>query len=153
MSRDFAAKLFAIYPEWQLFSSARRLPRHRTEYLLVEIPSPDAADLAYPLVIHTDRHEVRINFDYFSYHREWPSDPGETSIWRCPLKFLAAIMHEDIAAASGWKGDHLSIAWIVQRGETWESTLHNSTLDRVRLRSWNGALNDDWQGFRDPAKT
>ncbi len=111
LSRDFARRLLATHPEWRTFAKAEKSDDDGADHLVVEVPPPEGADLASPLLMHTDRGEVTIGFGHYHTHFDWPPERMAPPAWAEPMAFIAAILNEDLAAASGWDGDRWAGSW------------------------------------------
>jgi hypothetical protein len=142
-SRGFAKQLFLTYPEWMSLAKSGKTDTTRSEYLLVEVPPPKNADLASPLLIHTDNQEVTVGFD--CVHAHFP--PQVTiPLFSDALGFITSILSEELAAVSEWEGDTWHASWTIERDE--EGDLENEQRPgwRIRVRSWNGTRDRDIVG-------
>jgi len=142
-SKAFARHLFAAHPEWRAFARTEEGVDGGGEYLVVEVPPQEGTDLAGPLLVHTDNGEVTIGFDHYHAHFDWPPERKAPPAWAEPMAFIAAILSDDLAAASGWDGDRRSGSWLVERGQVPAPPRTFRRVTRVRVRSWRGGLDSD----------
>jgi hypothetical protein len=107
----------------------------------VEVPSPRSQDGDPKLIVYTEDFEVTVVFASFHNHFDWPVD--DVDLWTNALSFVGAILNEDVAAASGWNEDKWAGSWLVNRGEPISPPTNLSPMKTIRVRSWNGTLNQD----------
>ena len=155
LSRDFALNLFARYPEWQAFARTARRPEDAEDHLIVEVPVLKGD--AHPLAITTENGEVTVHFDYCHSHFDWPvtdMDAAypvtdmEAAYNVDPFVFIASILDEKLATISCWDGDEWQSSWWLEQGEDPNEGAPMST-SRVRVRSWRGSRNYDFDLSRD----
>lgn len=139
-SRGFAKQLFLVYPDWVSLAKSGRANGADLDHLIVEVPSPAGADLARPLLIHTEDSEVTVGLDYYHAHY-FPQSaiPVNTDA----LAFIAKILNEEISVGSGWDGDRWRGSWTIENGEEPILTSPLHPMTRVRVRSWKGTLDQD----------
>ena len=140
-SGGFARALFAAHPDWVCYARLEIADDGETPDLIVEVPSPHSANGANGLMIYTEDFEVTISFAFYHNHFNWPVPDVDKMI--DPLAVVAAILNEDVAAASSWNDDKWCGSWLVDRGEQIAPPNKFSPGNCIRVRSWNGALDQD----------
>ena len=135
-----ARVLFATHPEWVGYARIEIADDGETPDLVVEVPSPHSEEGA-KLVVYTEDFEVTVNFAYYHNHFDWPANDVDISLK--PISLIAAILNEDVAAASGWNDEKWAGSWLVKRGEQIEPPEKFSSMKIVRVRFWDGTLNQD----------
>lgn len=144
-SKSFAERLLATYPEWLLFAKACRSAGGDHDHLVVEVPPPEGADAASPLRIDTANGEVTVEFDYYHTHFDWPPDTLPLALRAAdPMAFIAAILSEEVAVASGWEGGVWLGSWLVEEQANLALDGALGRVTHIRVRSWRGAWNIDF---------
>jgi hypothetical protein len=90
-SRHFVDRLLTAHPDWRAFARIESRPGGGSDDLVVEVPPPDGADLARPLLVYTEAEgEVTVGFDYYHAHFDWPveSGPVREAFGADPLAFI-----------------------------------------------------------------
>lgn len=105
----------------------------------IEVPPPDQADLARPLLIEEVGNEITIILDHAHVHMSWPPEP-----WRAddPFTCIAAILSEENVAVSGWINGQLRVGSL-RRLKDAGSPLIVPGLQKIRIRSWKGTHDSD----------
>ncbi len=140
-SGAFAEALFTAYPEWVAYARVDIAEDGETPDLVVEVPSPCSKDGSLELIVYTEDTEVIVNFAHYHSHFGWP--PDDSDMTRDALTFIAAILSEEIAAASGWNGDKWAGSWLIHKGEAIAPPKNMPIMESIRIRSWQGTLNQD----------
>lgn len=107
--------------------------------LAIQVPPPEQADLARPLLIEEVGDEITIDLDHAHVHLPWPPEP-----WRedDPLTFIEAILIEEIVSVSGWINGQLRVGSL-RRLKDARSPLIVPGLQKIRIRSWKGSHDSD----------
>lgn len=143
-SGAFAEALFTVYPKWVGYARVDIAEDGETPDLVVEVPSPSSQNGSPTLLVYTEDREVTVSFAYYHSHFDWP--PDDPDMTRNALAFIAAILNEEIGAASGWNGDKWAGSWLVRKGEPIAPPKNMPTMELIRVRSWQGTLNHDLAG-------
>jgi len=131
----------ASYPEWKPMA-AYETYKGSEPYLVVTVPAPIEADARIPLRISTWDDEITVDFDYYHSHFDrWHPEAGDTSNESARL-YVEALLSEQLAVASWWQGELCKVCAQHERGAALKVPFAVS-YTRVRVRSWNGALNED----------
>lgn len=143
-SRKFAERLLTTYPQWRLLARTERAPGAPADHLIVEVAPPEPRDLTSPLWISTRGGVIVVAFDCNHGHFRWPPHHWRVDIWTNARSLVAAILNDDVAAASGWDEGGMRISSWVRRGEASWPRNPPPSVDRIRLRSWSGSLDRDF---------
>ena len=143
--RTSAEALFEVFPEWR--SLARReVDEDGSQYVVVEVSPPSEADANYGLFIDTRNDEVTVGFDFYHRHfDDWADQSGRFGT-ESALDFVQQIGQERVAVVSWWRDDTWLASSVTEAGaplEPREPRTSEDTHNRVRVRSWSGALNVD----------
>jgi hypothetical protein len=125
--------------------TARR-PEDAEDHLIVEVPVLKGD--AYPLAITTENGEVTVHFDYCHSHFDWSVTDMDAAYNVDPFVLIASILDEKLATISCWDGDEWQSSWWLEQGEDPNKEAPKST-SRVRVRSWQGSRNYDFDLSRD----
>ena len=140
-SRRVAAQLFECFPEWRNYARA-----DETEFeqgiLYIEIPAPPNSNLERSLYVLTACKEVEVGFDFD--HNHFESVLGENKVDMEPVvNFILDIFSEKIVAVSWWAGEQFRGGTPGNSDYVPEASEHMHPFDCVRIRSWNGAFDQD----------
>ena len=138
--RTSAEVLFQAFPEWRELVR-REVDRFGSEYVLVEVTPPPAANVDEGLWIDTWNDEITVGFD--GYHEHFDEWAGESSPFgtQSALEFVQQIVEERVAFLSLWHDDRRVGDEVMNAGEPVEPPTSTDTYDRIRVRSWRGAFN------------
>ncbi|MDH5828911.1 hypothetical protein QFW80_00030 [Luteimonas sp. M1R5S18] len=141
---EAAKELFVEFPEWTEFVSWEAAD-DGTRYLVIQVPAPPMADVEHGLHIDTSNNEVTVGFDFYHSHFDDFIGDGEHFGTKAALEFIRQIVSERVAIVSWWSGETWKGSTQVEAGAaasipSWSAA---SDIDRVRVRSWQGALNYD----------
>ena len=144
-SRQIADALFKRFPDWRHYARVdKNETRDEGGILYVEIPVPPESNLNRPLYILTANEEVVVGFDSDHNHFEDFGESGNNdSAIQEVLDFIVDILEERVVAVSWWAGSSLRGATMIQSSSKPEPSEHIHSFDRVRIRSWNGAFDQD----------
>jgi hypothetical protein len=117
--------------------------RFGSEYVLVEVTPPPAANVDEGLWIDTGNDEITVGFD--GYHEHFDEWAGESSPFgtQSALEFVQQIVEERVAFLSLWHDDRRVGDEVMNAGEPVEPPTSTDTDDRIRVRSWRGTFNLD----------
>ena len=108
---------------------------------MIEPPTPTSANVEHGLRIDTYNDEITVSFDaYHSHFDTWDAEPGYEHV--AALPFVRALLTEQIGIASWWHEDQWKGSSQLQRGERPAEEFVDG-YNRIRVRSWQGALNED----------
>ncbi len=127
-----------IFPKW------RALVRTATAddgsaFEVLEVPAPDGSDAAAGLLVSTANGKVTVSFDvHDSRFDEWAGDAGA-------LEYIRRLVTERVAVVSWWSGGRWcgSSSLDADQRPGMPSWAAGQGVDRIRVRSWRGALNAD----------
>jgi hypothetical protein len=141
-SISVANRLFTQFPEWQKFVQIKEAD-NGTNYLQLEIEPPHSASVAYGLTITTENKEVVVSFDYYQGLFFDQFFDGECLGADIAVDFIYQLVSEEISVVSWWNDDQL-IAWsTIVDGKAQLPADIVGAYSHVRIRSWNGTMNDD----------
>jgi hypothetical protein len=141
-SRQVARVLFAKYPDWRAYAKVERA-ESGAGYLSVEVPAPASAAAAHGLWISTEAEVVTVGFDWFHTHFYAGVGDGERFGTDYAFHFIEEILSESVAAISWWQDDQCTTYSTRRNGTNAMPDDLIGPHNRVRIRSWNGALNED----------
>lgn len=158
LSREFARMLFEVFPEWRGFTREEIYADGTGSGLVVEVPGPAAADVKHGLVIEVD-DEVTVGFDYYHDHfdpsityadpsvsdTDTSDDEGRSGVMAA-LDLVKSIVSERIVIVSYFLNDewHGSTSMLAEElPPPRPEYFGNRSYNRIRVRSWSGALNTD----------
>lgn len=136
--------VLAAFPEWRRFVRVETANDGST-YEVLQIQAPVAANVAHGLLVDTSNDEITVGFDvYHSHFDDWVDDNINCGTVAA-LDFIRQIVSERVAVLSWWQGEKWCGSAQLEAGEEPElpSWAGAPTIDRIRVRSWNGALNAD----------
>ena len=143
---DFSAKaaeqLFARYPDWRRYAKSDK-DEDGTAFVRVEVPAPPEAHALGGLIVSTANDEVTVEFDYYHSHFDDMVGDGTNFGTDAALRFIEQLLAEKVAAASWWNGEQWRGSTLVEAGQQPQPNDFTRPYDRVRIRSWKGALNAD----------
>lgn len=127
-----------IFPKW------RALVRTATaedgsDFEVLEVPAPEGSDAAAGLLVSTANGEITVSFDvHDSRFDGWSGDAGA-------LEYIRRLVTERVAVVSWWSGGRWCGSGRVDVGQRPQvpSGVAGMGVDRIRVRSWRGALNAD----------
>jgi len=130
--------VLGLFPKW------RPLLRTATaddgsSFEVLEVPAPESSDAAAGLLVSTANGGITVSFDVHDSHFDgWTGDAGA-------LEFIRRLVTERLAVVSWWSGGRWCGSGQVEAGQRPEvpSRLTGMGIDRIRVRSWRGALNAD----------
>ncbi len=140
-SGDVARAIFAVYPDWTNCARVDIADDGQTPDLVVEVLAPCSDEGGPKLVVYTEDQEVTVVFDFYHMHFGWPPNDDDASV--NPMSFIAAILSENVAVASGWDGVEWRGSWLIERDEEVELPKNMSSIKVIRVRSWSGSRNQD----------
>lgn len=141
-SLGVADRLFTKFPEWRKFAEIKATD-NQIKYLQLEITPPPGASVVSGLIISTENKEVTIGFDYYHGHFFDQFFDGECLAADTAIDFIDQLLSEEISVVSWWNSDKL-IAWsTILDGKAQLPEDIVGQYSHIRIRSWNGTLNDD----------
>jgi len=127
-----------IFPKWRALLRTGTAD-DGTPFEVLEVPAPLGSDAAAGLLVSTANGEITVGFDvYHSHFEDWAGEAGA-------LDLIQKIVMERVAVVSWWSGGRWcgssSLDADAQPGmPSWAAS---QGVDRIRVRSWRGALNAD----------
>jgi len=139
-----AEALFAVFPDWR--SLARIGTGDNGERcVIVEVPPPSEANVEHGLIIEHSTGEITVGFDcYHAHFAHWEGE-DDLSGAEGALDFIRKLVSERLVILSWWDGDRWCGSAQLEADvppEAPEWAIPGS-YDRIRVRSWSGALNVD----------
>ena len=143
-STEVSKELFSQFPQWREFARSETAD-DGTEYLVIEVPAPADSGADYGLTIDTANGEVTVGFDNYHSHFDSLVGDGEHFGTKAALAFVRQILAERVGIVSWWCNETWRGSAQIEAGTsptvpTWTTA---SDINRVRVRSWHGALNHD----------
>ena len=141
-SRQVARVLFAKYPGWRTHAKVEQA-HGGAGYLSVEVPAPASAAAAHGLTVSTEDEVVTVGFDWFHTHFYAGVGDGDRFGTDYAYHFIEELLNERFAVISWWQDDQCT-TYSTRRDGT--NAMPDDLIgphNRVRIRSWNGALNED----------
>jgi hypothetical protein len=135
-------EILAAYPDWLAFA-AWDTYKGSEPYLVVTVPPPQEAKTDHPLRISTWDDEVTVDFDYYHTHFDrWNPEEGDNQNTSA-LAYVNALLGEAVAVASWWQDGHCKVCAQVEPEASIKPPF-DVAYSRVRIRSWRGSLNKDY---------
>ena len=133
-----------LEPVLDLFPKWRALLRTATAddgsaFDVLEVPAPEGSDAAAGLHLSTAHGAITVGFDvHEARFDEWAGDEGA-------LDYVRRLVTERVAVVSWWSGGRWCGSGQLEAGKRPEvpSSMRSMGVDRIRVRSWRGALNAD----------
>jgi len=139
-SRDVAKLLFTEFPQWQSLAKTERA-EDGTTYLKLDVQTPHESSTACGLSIITPYSEMIVEFDYYEGHYGGQVGDGGAE---AAAGFVIDLVSEKIPVISWWKDSEL-VAWsTIMNGRPLLPSNLVGLHDHVRVRSWKGTLNADY---------
>ena len=140
--RTSAEELFEAFPEWRSLAK-REVDEWGSEYVIVEVTPPPAANVDEGLWIDTANDEITVGFDcYHEHFYEWAGKSCPFGI-QSALEFVKQIVEERVAFMTFWRDGRCVGGEVMYAGEPVEPSTSTDTYDRIRVRSWRGTFNLD----------
>ncbi|HZL95572.1 MAG TPA: hypothetical protein VFB99_18085 [Vicinamibacterales bacterium] len=139
-SKSAAEQIFESYPEWKAY--AREETYDGATYLVVDVPPPASANAEHGLRIDTHNDEITVSFDFYHSHFDTWNVREVGSEHEAALPFVQAILSEKVGVASWWRGTEWRGSTHFSRGERPHFEFAKD-YNRLRVRSWQGNLNED----------
>lgn len=137
-SRQFAARLFRLWPEWLEYARFDPYEDFEKEALLVEVPRPCDGS-RNGLFLTTSEWEISVGFGE-SFHTRFgiSGEPVTKDFYDDALRFLQDFIDEQVVVATAYQGKE----WL----GAWKIDLREESLDEVeveegvllKIRSWLG---------------
>lgn len=130
--------VFDIFPKWRALVRTGTAD-DGTPFQVLEVPAPVGSDAAAGLLVSTDSGEITVGFDvYHARFGDWSGDAGA-------LHLIRRIVMERVAVVSWWSGGRWCGSETLETGRQpgMPSWAADQGVDRIRVRSWRGALNAD----------
>lgn len=96
--------LFAEFPKWRSLAKLE-VGADGSEYTVVEVSPPAAANVEHGLVVDTANEEVTVGFDaYHSHFDDWVGDGSQFGT-EAAIEFIKQLLQEKVAVVSWWYGE------------------------------------------------
>jgi hypothetical protein len=141
-SRGIAGLLFAKYPHWRTHAKVEQAQRG-AGYLSVQVPAPASSAAAHGLTVSTEDEVVTVGFDWFHTHFYAGVGDGERLGTDYAFHFIEELLSERFAVISWWQDDQCTTYSTTRNGKNAMPDDLIGPHNRVRIRSWHGALNED----------
>ena len=137
-SRQFANRLFRLWPEWVKYARFDPYEDFEKEALLVEIPRPTDGS-RNGLFLTTSEWEISVGFGE-NFHTRFgvSGEPVSKDFYDEALRFLQDFIDEQVVVATAYQGKEWLGAWKIDlREESLEDIeVEEGTL--IKIRSWLG---------------
>ena len=148
-SRQFATRLFRVWPDWFRLSRYDPNEDFEKEALLVEVPRP-GDEAGHGLFITTSEWEISIGFGE-SFHRRFGADgrgksDQEANFHDEAMAFLEGIVGEKVVLASGWQDKEWLGAWPIDLTRESLDELQVDSGEIIKIRSWLGTYDQEIRG-------
>lgn len=141
-SQTTAEEIFASFPEWRALAREEQAD-DGSAFLVIEVAPPREANVEHGLIVDTANQEVTVGFDcYHSHYDQWVGD-GEHVGTEAALEFVKRIINERVAVVSWWQNELWRGSAQLEAGASPELPSWQTSFNRIRIRSWKGALNAD----------
>lgn len=127
-----------LFPKWRAHLRIGTADDGST-FEVLEVPAPVGSDAVSGLFVSTADGEITVGFDvHHSQFDGWAGDAGA-------LAFIREVVTEHVAVVSWWSGERWCGSAPLEAGRrpevpSWAAAV---AVDRIRVRSWRGALNAD----------
>ncbi|SCY44929.1 hypothetical protein [Microvirga guangxiensis] len=152
VSRDFAAYVAEHRPDWLAY--ARLLPiseNSNLHHLEVEFPNQPGAEAQEPFWISTYGEEVTVGLDAHHAHFPWPKDYNGEDGRPAAMKYIHALMNEELVVVSFWDGTRIRCSSSEQPKNLSIYEEQPGGASELRIRSWRGSYNRtlrfDWDSY------
>ena len=128
--------VFNIFPKWRALLRTAAAD-NGSPFEVLEVPAPEGSDAAAGLLVSTANGAITVSFDvHDSRFDGWAGDAGA-------LEYIRRLVTERVAVVSWWCGGRWCGSGQLEAGQRPEvpSGLAGMGVDRIRVRSWRGALN------------
>jgi len=142
-SRQFARRLFRLWPEWIGFARYDPYEDFEKEALLVEVPCPAGA-AGYGLFITTSEWEISVGFGE-NFHTRFGSsgDDAPGDFYDDAIRFIQDFVDERIVVATAWQDNEWMGAWKLDRRLESLDEVEAEPEVEVKIRSWLGTWDRD----------
>ena len=137
-SRQFANRLFRLWPEWVKYARFDPYEDFEKEALLIEVPRPVDGS-RNGLFITTSEWEISVGFGE-NFHTRFglSGEPATVDFYEKAISFLQDFLDEQVVVATAYQDKEWLGAWKIDR--------RNEALDQVeveegvtlKIRSWLG---------------
>lgn len=140
-SREFAVRLFRIFPEWIRYARYDPYEDFEKEALLVEVPRPGSGD-GHGLFITTSEWEVSVGYGE-SFHTRFgvSGDADGGNFYQAALDFIQDFVQEKVVVAVATQEKEWLGAWLVD--------LQRDSLDRIEVGPGESVRIQSWLGTHD----
>lgn len=145
-SREFATRLFRIWPEWHQLARFDPYEDFEKEALLVEIPCPRDGS-GHGLFITTSEWEVSVGFGE-NFHTRFgvAGDEGTVNFYDEALAFLSGFVAERLVLAVACQGREWLGSWVIDLAQDSLDEVRAEPGEIVRIRSWLGTYDREVHG-------
>jgi hypothetical protein len=152
VSRDFATFVAERRPDWLV--CARLLPNSEgsdLHHLEIEFANPAHAEAQELLWISTYGSEITIGVGDYHAHFPWPVDYNGEDGRPAAMRFLNALMSEEVVVVSFWDGSRMRSSSSVTPEHVIGLNDLPEALEEIRIWSWLGTysrtVRSDWQTY------
>jgi hypothetical protein len=151
-SQRFAEVLFAAFPDWKQFASARKADgADESGFLVVEVPAPTKGLITNDLIVKNGDYlwiysegEITVGFDYHHMHFDTFDFQTEVPSFIDAVEFIKSIVNEEICFVAVFNGNSFCGSTSASADakpdlSSWD-WLDKSCQD-VYVRSWRGTYN------------
>jgi len=145
-SREFATRLFRLWPEWHRYSRYDPYEDFEKEALLVEVPRPVDGS-GHGLFITTSEWEISVGYGE-SFHTRFgvtgEDDPGD--FYAEALAFLEGFVAERIVLAVAYQDREWLGAWKIDLARESLDSVCPEPGEMVKIHSWRGRYDRELHG-------
>lgn len=137
-SRQFATRLYRLWPQWYQFSRYDPYEEFEKEALLVEVPRPVDGS-SHGLFVTTSEWEISVGFGenfHTRFGHNGEGQPGD--FYSEALAFLQNFVAERVVIAVAYQADEWLGAWSLDLATESLADLKVAAGERVTIRSWQG---------------
>ncbi len=138
-SRQFATRLFRVWPQWHRYSRFDPNEDFEKEALLVEVPRPVDGS-SHGLFITTSEWEISIGFGE-SFHTRFGAsgEPANDNFYDEAMAFLEGFVAERIVLAVAYEGREWLGSWKIDLARESLDDVCPEPGEMVKLLSWQGS--------------
>ena len=145
-SRQFARRLFRVWPEWHRWARYDPYEEFEKEALLVEVPRPLDGS-SHGLFITTSEWEISVGFGETFHTRFGAADgAGQENFYDEAMAFLEDFVAERIVVAVAFADREWLGAWKIDLARESIQDVRPDPGEVVEIRSWRGSHDQEVRG-------
>lgn len=145
-SRQFATRLFRVWPEWHRWARYDPYEEFEKEALLVEVPRP-ADGSSHGLFITTSEWEISVGFGE-TFHTRFGAagEDGQDNFYDEAMAFLEGFVAERIVLAVAFADREWLGAWKIDLARESVADVRPDPGEVVKILSWRGSHDQEVRG-------